>query len=221
MAKKKKGDDETSWSTGENPKPVSEPEPEPEPPASLREKHGQEYARELPVVATLSDLAQLGQQLAATVDEVTTVKTFRRESNAQFREQLTSLEAQQKKLSECMKSGRKLEPVTCQEYMRKDNLIEVVRLDTGEIVETRQATSDDLQKEIDVAELHERRQHRKLRDQAGDGTCEECGGEDDVHEDGCSQVKKNDPDADTDPPPDGTDTADLAAETETAALSEP
>lgn len=217
--KKNKKKNEATWTAGANPKPVTEPAAGEQQPIT-REKHGNEYAKELPSEATATELAAIAHQLANVLDEEARIKSDKREANTVFREQLAGLDSLKKKLAECVKTDRKLVPVKCQEFLRSDNLIEVIRLDTSEVIETRQATSDDLQQEMDAAELHNKAEHKRLieeEEDEDDEPCPECGGENDVHADECSHVKREVETEPAPPPDDGTDLSDLAAETAAAA----
>jgi len=180
---------EAKWTTGENPRPIEEQAP------LTRENHGNPYTRELPTEATASELALIAHELADVLDEEKRVKEEKREANAVYRQKLAGLDDRKAKLSECVKTDRKLEQVKVQEVLRSDNLIEVIRTDTGVVIETRTATADDLQRTIRIDD--EKVAHRKLieDDEDDEDECPECGGENDVHQDNCSHVS-----AKTDPP---------------------
>lgn len=180
---------QTTWTTGENPQPILAQE------ALTREDHGKPYTRELPSEATASELAVIAHELANVLDEERLVKEEKREANAVYRQKLAGLDDRKAKLSECVKTDRKLEQVVVQEKLRSDNLIEVIRTDTGVVIETRPATAEDLQRKIPLGD--DKVAHKKLGDDDDDDddeACKECGGENDVHADSCSQLGgKTDP----------------------------
>lgn len=231
---------EMVFTAGENPRIVSGGEPEAQEPMT-REKHGAPYTRPLPTEATATELSVLAHELADVLDEEARVKEDKRNANAVYREKLAGLDDRKKTLSECVKTDRKIEAVIVQEFIRSDNMVEVVRTDTGALVETRTATSDDLQRDVPLDGVNKKVKHKKLAeepDDDDDDACPECGSENDAHANECSRVQVcpecaivgghhrpeceskglvgADAVADTEAPestlPDGTDTGDLAME---------
>jgi hypothetical protein len=145
---------------GENPRIV-----DPRSNEGRREKIGKAHTKDVMVDANIEETATIAHELCSVLDEESRVKEKRRESNAGFREKLAGLDDRKKKLSECVRSNRKLEPVRVQEWLVGTE-VEICRIDTGEIVERRTATTDDLQAELPAEGLHDKRAHSQLTDPA-------------------------------------------------------
>jgi hypothetical protein len=132
-----------TFTEGENPRPKGTQE------TLHREKHRKPYTRELPVDANDREVADLARELADVLLEEAKVKEKRRNATAGFRDQLAGFDDRKKKLSECVHSSRKLVPVRVQEYQLATGEIEVVRIDSGEVVDRRTAEAEDRQRDIE------------------------------------------------------------------------
>ena len=133
--------------------------------AGRRTKLHKPHTKDVMVDANTAETASIALELCTVLEEEAKVKEKKRESNAGYREKLAGLDDRKKKLSECVRSNRKLEPVRVQEWL-VGNEVEICRIDTGEVVERRTATSEDLQAEIPTDGLHEKHAHKALTEPA-------------------------------------------------------
>lgn len=108
------------------------------------------YTTKLPVKREADVLAGLAQELAKNVRVREELEDERREMNADFREKFAALSETEKRLATAVETGCTEEDVEVHEYLRRDNAIEVIRVDTGELVEVRTAKAEDLQEDLDL-----------------------------------------------------------------------
>lgn len=107
------------------------------------------FEEALPVKIDASVADERARTLAAIVHDHDALLDRKREVNAQFREKISFYRERMKELSESVQACTELRPVTCIERLNtRQNAVEVVRLDTGEIVRSRAATAEDRQEEI-------------------------------------------------------------------------
>jgi hypothetical protein len=112
---------------------------------------GAEYYEDLPVTAELHERDHAGHELAKLVAANETLKTEKRQALAEFKERKASIETTQKELASVY-DGLKLSKVKVQELIYADTCtVDVIRKDTGEVVRSRAATKDDLQRTLDDA----------------------------------------------------------------------
>ncbi len=139
MAAKKKAK-KTKWTEGANPAADHLP--------PRREELGKPHTREVPVTGDPSELEACAITLVGVIEEEAKVKEQKREANTKYREKLAGLDDRKTKVSGALKSHRVLKPVVVQEFLCAGNMVEVVRVDTGEVVEKRTAESRDLQPDL-------------------------------------------------------------------------
>lgn len=107
------------------------------------------FEEALPVKIDASVADERARTLASIVHDHDALLDRKREVNAQFREKISFYRERMKELSESVQACTELRPVTCIERLNtRQNAVEVVRLDTGEIVRSRAATAEDRQEEI-------------------------------------------------------------------------
>jgi hypothetical protein len=99
----------------------------------------------VPVRIDDATAAAKGEQLAEVCEERLAVKAKRRETMAEFKERLGGLDERERELSASVKLHTEQREVLCAERLTPQNEVEIVRLDTGEIVKTRAAEAKDLQ----------------------------------------------------------------------------
>jgi hypothetical protein len=110
--------------------------------------HTREYSRELPTPITAEEAADLSNELAETVRERKIAEGDRREAMTEFRERITGIKEHQERLADSVRDHTRLEAVEVVEVLLATNEIDVRRLDTGESVEVRPASRDDLQQPL-------------------------------------------------------------------------
>ncbi len=136
----KKSKKTKKWTEAANPRPADMP--------PRREELGKPHTREVPCTGDPAELEACALTLVGLIEEEAKVKEQKREANAKYREKLAGLDDRKTKISGALKSHRVLKPALVQEYLCADNMVEVVRVDTGEVVEKRVAESRDLQPDL-------------------------------------------------------------------------
>lgn len=108
----------------------------------------EKFTELLPVKVSPEAIAKAGEELAALVADQAALDEKRREANSGFREQQASIKERQKKAAQTVSEGTELRDVECQDFLLPTNEVMAIRLDTGEVVETRTADKDDLQESL-------------------------------------------------------------------------
>lgn len=107
------------------------------------------YELDLPVPATDKEVGQAASGMVAQIRKREAVLEERRDSMAKFREQLTAIDQRLGEYADTVENHTKLEKVKCVELLTVEtSTIEVVRLDTDDVVETRAASAEDLQENL-------------------------------------------------------------------------
>lgn len=107
------------------------------------------FEEALPVKIEASEADARARTLASVVHDHDALLDRRREVMAQFREKIAFFKERMKELSESVQACTEIRPVACVERLNtRQNAVEVVRLDTGEVVRSRAATAEDRQEEI-------------------------------------------------------------------------
>lgn len=102
------------------------------------------FNRDLPVTLNEHELQAYGKMLAEKVREEELADERRKQVAAQHATQIKGIRVEVKRIAEARAKGEELRPVPCGERLR-GNVIEIVRLDRMEVVETRPAEMRDLQ----------------------------------------------------------------------------
>jgi len=108
------------------------------------EEYGKEFQRELPVALTDIELQMQGKILADKVREKEFLVEKRKQLNSEFATKIKAVDLQIKRIADARSKGQELRPVQCRERFHSGT-IEVVRLDTKEVVDSRPAELRDLQ----------------------------------------------------------------------------
>ncbi len=88
-------------------------------------------------------------ELAVIIRERKEVLEQKRESNAQYREKLSGYDARFDDLATSVEKSTELQDVICIDVLDvRTNVVDVIRTDTGEIVETRVAKKEELQETL-------------------------------------------------------------------------
>jgi hypothetical protein len=104
------------------------------------------YTQALPVTAKPDEIATMADQMANLQIEKGEVEKEKREHNAEFREKLAGLKDRLDELAKNVKAHTRTEEVECIEMLDEaTSEIRVMRVDTGEQIEFRQAKAEDLQ----------------------------------------------------------------------------
>jgi len=107
------------------------------------------YMMDLPVKVGREQVEQAAEEFAAAYSEREATLEERREAMAGFKETLTGIDERMKRLRDTVQKHTTLQPVEVVERLIVEtNAVEVVRLDTGEIVETKTASAEDRQESL-------------------------------------------------------------------------
>jgi len=123
---------------------------------------GQEFRRELPVDLSDDDREFWVRKATDADSAVIELEAEKKESNSDYAERIKRREAERTDALNILRAGHVVKMVPCSEiYHWRENTIDVVRLDTGEVVETRTMRSEERQAALDfprVPTLAERNQ---------------------------------------------------------------
>jgi len=87
--------------------------------------------------------------LAQTIEKRDTIRGEKKLANESFKERIGECDEEIAKLTKQVKTGLEERPVECAEIMRwPDKMVDIVRTDTGDIVESRPMRADELQNSI-------------------------------------------------------------------------
>lgn len=129
-----------------------------------------EFERTLPVQLTVPELIERGYMLAQQNDRRSDIEGDKKEANEDFKKQLEIVGTEIWRLKRIVLQKAEPRPVKCREirdYRRA--VVEVVRLDTGELVESRVMTEAERQREIgEITEAEERPDIALLKAVGGD-----------------------------------------------------
>lgn len=111
-----------------------------------------ETVRQLAVPLADGELLRLGSDLASVNQEIETHAAKEKDVKSQLKAERDSLESRRTKISALVRAREERREVRCSVRFLDSEQVQVVRLDTDEVVETRQPTAGELQREIeDVA----------------------------------------------------------------------
>lgn len=105
--------------------------------------------RNLPCRLTEEELRQRGDALAETVQELAAEESRQTDVKAQMKARLTELEAKQTRFAITISRKEEYRDIQCDLFVNADRgLVDVVRRDTSEVVETRPITDDERQRAL-------------------------------------------------------------------------
>jgi hypothetical protein len=106
------------------------------------------HVEKLPVRIERDKVEAKAKKMAIVIREREEVLEEKREANAEYRSKLNHFDEQLTELAASVESATEAKNVECIDYLLPTNEIQTVRTDTGEVVETRAATSDELQAKL-------------------------------------------------------------------------
>lgn len=110
------------------------------------------FTRELPVRLSDAELQSYGKMLADKIGEQELAEARKKQSVAEWSGKIKAIENEVKRLADARSKGAELRPVECADRFNAGT-VEVVRLDTHEIIDVRPADLRDRQ--LDLPELDE------------------------------------------------------------------
>lgn len=108
---------------------------------------GRQFTRDLPVRLNDEELQLYGKLLAIKVQEEAAVDDQRKQIGREYSTRLGAIRCEQARLADARSKGLELRPVECTERWHS-GMIEIVRSDTDEVVESRPVTPADQQIQI-------------------------------------------------------------------------
>lgn len=114
------------------------------------------YTKWLPVRLTKDELLDRGRLMSERIKEREEQEKLKAEATREFARVIKNLTGEIAQLSTCISSGEEPRPVECSEYpdlKRKERI--VTRLDTGEVIQTKPLSQDDLQLRLKEREADE------------------------------------------------------------------
>lgn len=121
--------------------------------------------RELPIALTDDEVRVRGKELAKVESEYRLAEDAKKADAAHHKDVLTEIEERRGKLAEAINSGKELRRTECA-WRRNDDrkTMELLRLDTSEIVESRGMTDAELQEKLALIEDHRGRRRADIDD---------------------------------------------------------
>jgi hypothetical protein len=107
------------------------------------------YMMDLPVRISEEESIKCGHQMVREIRKREALDEERREANAQFRQRREAIDAREKELAESFENHTKKAPVKVEEHLIVEtNEVKIIRIDTGEVVETKTADAQDRQETL-------------------------------------------------------------------------
>lgn len=103
--------------------------------------------RELPCALTPAEVAARADEAAFCVSEIERIKDARKLAVGEFKTQLEEVQARLAVLSEQVRSKVERREVECHVFLER-NCAEVIRTDTGELVQQRALSQDEMQRRL-------------------------------------------------------------------------
>jgi DNA polymerase II small subunit/DNA polymerase delta subunit B len=108
------------------------------------------FERDLPVRLTREELEARGQMLALKVDERAEIEVEAKAEAAEYKAQMGDTDKEIRRLSRIVRDKSEPRPVECFEHLNfAGNEVQIVRRDTGEVVDTRAMTDADRQRNLE------------------------------------------------------------------------
>ena len=105
------------------------------------------FIKLLPCDLTQSEVLVFGQRNALAVDELAKVEAKKKAAAASFKAEIDGLKEQIADFSACVNTEQQLRAVDCeQRWFPARGVVEVFRLDTGEVIDSRAMTREELDK---------------------------------------------------------------------------
>jgi hypothetical protein len=108
------------------------------------------HRRKLPVAVDHETIEAAATEMAMLVGANERLKSERRDAMAEFNERRSHIDERMSELADTVTGGTVLQDIECVTYLLPTNEIQVVRVDTSEVVESRTATAEELQETLPV-----------------------------------------------------------------------
>ena len=106
------------------------------------------YEEKLPCIVDANAKNNAAAQLAACVRALAALKVERREAMAGFKKKMNGIEDRQAEYASTVENGTEMRNVDCVDYLLANNEVMTVRTDTGEVLDSRTATPEELQEPL-------------------------------------------------------------------------
>jgi len=122
--------------------------------------------RSLPVLLADDEIKILGETLARKDREKRNLEAEKKLNAQSFKDKIDTLDEDMRSLATTIRDGREYRPVECrEEFNYERGIIEVMRVDTGEVVEQRRMTESERQ-----GKLFEREQPSEQKEQTAEAS---------------------------------------------------
>lgn len=108
-----------------------------------------EVTRHLPCQLTDDEVMHTGEQLAQLIEDIATEESRASDVKAQLKASMTTLETRSAALGSKVRRREEYRDVKVSLYLQDDQMVSIVREDTGEQVEIRPAHPDELQADME------------------------------------------------------------------------
>jgi hypothetical protein len=109
----------------------------------------QKYNRILPCKLTIAESQSRGKELAAILGDIYSEEASQKNIKDQMKERLSELDARARRVQNVVNSGDEYRDVAVESRLMGADIVQVIRLDTNEVIETRPAREDELQLPLD------------------------------------------------------------------------
>lgn len=112
---------------------------------------GDKCIKDLACVMTDDEKRLKGSELAVSVEELAALDVEKKDFAEKLKARVSHVEKRITKLAHEVKTGKEVRPVECAEYQRyATRMVDLVRLDTGEIVFSRPMRPDEFQTSMEM-----------------------------------------------------------------------
>jgi hypothetical protein len=109
-----------------------------------------ETVKNLPCTLTGIERGKRGEELASIVQDIGNEEARQKNQKDQMKETLSALEANMRKVSSIVHSGVEYRDIKTITWMLDSNKVQIIRTDSGEIIEERDARADEMQLSLDM-----------------------------------------------------------------------
>lgn len=112
---------------------------------------GNKYTKDLPCVMTDDEKRLKGSAIAAAVSEKAELEAEKKEFGEDIKKRMGAVEKRISALAHELSTGKEVRAVECAEYEKyATRMVDLVRLDTGEVIFSRPMRPDELQTSMEM-----------------------------------------------------------------------
>ena len=111
-----------------------------------------EVTRHLPCQLTDDEVMHAGEQLAQVIEDIATEESRASDVKAQLKASMTALSTQSAALGSKVRRREEYRDIKVSLFLQDDQMVSIVREDTGEQIEIRTAHPEELQADLELEE---------------------------------------------------------------------